>query len=163
VGNGGEEIAAYYTAGAKNKTATQAFVMIHGKLRDGDAYWTTMDTVLNSAIKDNTPGVDPNAIVIAPQFFSAELNSGQYTSDQLAWGDINTWQAGDVAVHPKGTKLNSFDALNALVASLADKSTYPALTNITVVGHGGGGQLIQRYSMTAEVRRALSSFCFLSC
>jgi hypothetical protein len=150
VGKGGEEIAAYWTAGAANKSATQAFIMIHGKLRNGDEYWTTMDDILTSAVQDNVTGADKNSIIIAPQFFSTTLNSGQYSSDMLAWGDVNTWQAGDVATHPANTKLNSFDALDAIVDLLTDQSTYPSLKNITVVGHGGGGQLNQRYSMTAQ-------------
>jgi hypothetical protein len=48
--------------------------------------------------------------------------------------------------------LTSFDALDALVAEFADSSKYPAMKNITFVGHGGGGQLNQRYAMVAKVR-----------
>lgn len=143
--------------------------MIHGKLRDGDTvsasleplvllladvavqYWSTMDGILTSALQDNVAGVSNNSIIVAPQFFSTVLNSGQYTLDQLAWGDINAWQAGSVATHPSSTTLTSFDALDAIVAQLANQSTYPSLTNITVIGHGGGGQLNQRYSMLAQV------------
>jgi hypothetical protein len=75
----------------------------------------------------------------------------QYSSSELAWGDINAWQAGDVATHPTGTTLSSFDALEALVNTFANSTTYPAMKNITVVGHGGGGQLNQRYAMVAQV------------
>lgn len=71
----------------------------------------------------------------------------------LGWGDVNAWQAGDIATHPIGTKLTSFDALDALVDAFANSTVYPAMKNITVVGHGGGGQLNQRYSMVAKVSR----------
>lgn len=37
VGNGGEQIAAYWTQNPQNSTARQAFIMIHGRERDGDA------------------------------------------------------------------------------------------------------------------------------
>lgn len=110
-----------------------------------------MDAILQSAIQDDVAGVSNKSIIVAPQFFSTVLNSGQYTSDQLAWGDINAWQAGSVATHPAKTTLTSFDALDAIVAQLSDQSTFPSLTNITVVGHGGGGQLNMRYSMLAQV------------
>jgi len=36
VGSGGEEIGAYWTKSPNNDKATQAFIMIHGKLRNGD-------------------------------------------------------------------------------------------------------------------------------
>lgn len=79
------------------------------------------------------------------------LSYQQYANQELAWDDVNGWQAADVATHPVGTKLTSFDALDAFVAEFANSAKYPALKNLTIVGHGGGGQLIQRYSMAAGV------------
>jgi len=38
------------------------------------------------------------------------------------------------------------DALDAIIATFSDKNEYPSITNITLVGHGGGGQLIARYA-----------------
>jgi len=110
-----------------------------------------MDNILSSALKDNVKGADKNAIVVAPQFFSTKYNSGQYSKNQLAWGDVNAWQAGDIATSPSGTTLTSFDALDALVEEFTNSTKYPAMTNVTVVGHGGGAQLNQRYSMVAKV------------
>lgn len=150
VGSDGEEIAAYWSKDPKNDEVKHAFIMIHGKLRDGDDYWTTMNNILQKAIDDGHPGADDAAIVVAPQFFSEKLNSGQYSSDTMAWEDVNAWQAGDPASHPKGTKLTSFDALDALVDEFMDEDKYPSMTNITVVGHGGGGQLNVRYAMVAK-------------
>ncbi|PWN41843.1 hypothetical protein IE81DRAFT_156142 [Ceraceosorus guamensis] len=124
--------------------------MIHGKLRNGGEYWTTMNNVLQSAIDANYKGVDENAIVIAPQFYSTKFNEKQYSKNELAWPDVNAWQAGDPASHPDDTQLTSIDALDAIIESLADQDTYPALTNVTVVGHGGGGQLGQRYATIAK-------------
>lgn len=150
VGDGGEHVAAYWTQNPNDDQATQAYIMIHGKLRDGDAYWTTMNNVLQNALQNNVDGVDQNAIVVAPEFFSARYNSGQYDNETLAWDDVNGWQAGDVAVVPNGTKLTSFDALDALVDGFLDQSKYPAMNRVVVVGHGGGGQLAQRYATVAE-------------
>ncbi|UZJ55652.1 hypothetical protein CBS101457_004972 [Exobasidium rhododendri] len=150
VGSSGEQIAAYWTQNPNNQAATQAFIMIHGKLRDGDTYWSTMSSILSSAMADNTPGVDPNSIIVAPEFFSTIFNSGQYSNTELGWDDVNGWQAGDTATHPSGTTLTSFDALDALVEVFANTTTYPAMKNVTVVGHGGGGQLNQRYAMVAK-------------
>jgi pimeloyl-ACP methyl ester carboxylesterase len=150
VGSDGEEIAAYWSEDPKNDEVKHAFIMIHGKLRDGDDYWTTMNNILQSAIDADYPGADDAAIVVAPQFFSEKLNSGQYNSNMMAWEDVNAWQAGDPASHPEGTKLTSFDALDALVEEFMDEDKYPSMKNITVVGHGGGGQLNVRYAMVAK-------------
>lgn len=150
VGSDGEEIAAYWSEDPKNDEVKHAFIMIHGKLRDGDDYWTTMNNILKSAVDANYPGADDEAIIVAPQFFSEKLNAGQYSKDVMAWEDVNAWQAGDPASHPKGTKLTSFDALDALVEEFMDEDKYPSMKNITVVGHGGGGQLNVRYAMVAK-------------
>jgi hypothetical protein len=150
VGSDGEEIATYWSENPKNDEVKHAFIMIHGKLRDGDDYWTTMNNILQSAIDANYPGADDDAVIVAPQFFSEKLNSGQYSSDMMAWEDVNAWQAGDPASHPSGTKLTSFDALDALVEEFMDEDKYPSMKNITVVGHGGGGQLNVRYAMVAK-------------
>lgn len=74
----------------------------------------------------------------------------QYSSDQLAWGDTNAWQTNDVATHPAGTNSTSFDALDVLVDEFANATRYPLMKNVTVVGHGGGGQMVQRYAMAAK-------------
>lgn len=78
--------------------------------------------------------------------FSTRDNIGQYSSLELAFGDTNGWQAGDLATHPIGTTSTSFDALDAVVSHLSNQTQYPNLSNITLVGHGGGGQLLQRYA-----------------
>ncbi|KAJ1021173.1 hypothetical protein NDA16_003959 [Ustilago loliicola] len=140
-------LATYWTANPNNATATNAYIMMHGKLCNGDGYWTTMNTVLQQAVADKHPGAVATSIVTAPQFYSARFNSGQYTSSQLAFADTNVWQAGEAAIHPAGTNVTSFDALDALLAEFSNASRYPNMKQITFVGHGGGAQLISRYAV----------------
>ncbi len=86
----------------------------------------------------------------APQFYSEKLNSGQYKKHELAWDDINAWQAGEAAIHPTGSKETSFDALDAFADEFTNTTKYPALEELVFVGHGGGGQLINRYGVVAK-------------
>lgn len=76
VGTGGETVAAYWSADPENKHAQQAFIFMHGKLRDGDNYWTIMNNVLSSAVKANYDGASNSSIIVAPEFFSTIYNSG---------------------------------------------------------------------------------------
>lgn len=121
-------------------------IVIHGKLRDGDRYWKIANKIIDYARDKDAEGSKRNMAVLAPQFFSKKWNSGQYSDKQLAWDDLNAWQPGAQAIHPDDTTLTSFDVLDGLIDSHSDKLLYPNLKNITVVGHGGGGQLIQRYA-----------------
>lgn len=140
-------MAAYQTKDPEARFATHAIIVIHGKRRNADTYWSTFNKVLQKAREDQIHGSDRNVIVVAPKFFSTKYNSGQYTRNQLAWGDVNAWEAGSTATHPDGTNCTSIDALDALVAEFSSRDKYPRVENVTIVGHGGGGQLAQRYAM----------------
>ncbi|TKY88349.1 hypothetical protein EX895_002701 [Sporisorium graminicola] len=140
-------VAVYWTAKPNNATATNAYIMMHGKLRDGSNYWTVMNNVLKTAIANKSPGAHSTSIIAAPQFYSTRFNSGQYTADQLAFADTNVWQAAEAANHPAGCNLTSFDVLDALLAEFGNTAKYPKMKLITFVGHGAGGQVISRYAM----------------
>jgi len=146
VGSSNTHIAVYWSKNEDQQKAEHAFVMIHGRLRDGDRYWKIMNDAYHSALNDNYPGVKKHSVIVAPQFFSERLNKGQYDNNTLAWNDVNAWQSGMVATHPSGTDVSSLDAMDAIVEHFADQSKYPNMKNLTLVGHGGGGQLMNRYA-----------------
>ncbi|EPS39722.1 hypothetical protein H072_6470 [Dactylellina haptotyla CBS 200.50] len=125
---------------------THAFIVLHGRLRNGKHYWMITNSTIRSARKDGYPGSQINATILAPQFFSAKYNKGQYRRNDLAWADTNAWQAAERAIHPRGTHIDSIDVLDAIVSMFENKAVYPSMKNITIIGHGGGGQLIQRYA-----------------
>lgn len=144
-------MAGYITKDFDKKTLEHLYIPIHGRLRDGDHYWHTLNNAIEKARKDDYHGSSGRQLaVLAPQFFSKKYNKGQYKKNQLAWDDLNAWQPGGRATHPEGTKLNSFDAIDGLIGWHADKDRYPNLKNITIVGHGGGGQLTQRYAAVGK-------------
>lgn len=143
---GDEKIAGFISKDFDKEKLEHLFIVIHGRLRDGNGYWKMLDKVITDAKKDNFDGTDRETAVLAPQFFSTKFNSGQYKKHQLAWDDLNAWQPGGRATHPSDTNLTSFDVIDGLLDFHSDKLEYPNLKNITVLGHGGGGQLAQRYS-----------------
>lgn len=148
--NGDEEVAAFVTDNVDSDMLEHIFIVIHGRLRDGDHHWKALTNAVNQARRENFPSSDREMAVIAPQFFSTEYNSGQYTENQLAWGDLNAWQPGGKATHPAHTSLSSFDVLDGIIEKYSDAEKYPRLSNVTVVGHGGGGQLVQRYAAVGK-------------
>ena len=74
------KVAVYWSKNADDKSTTHAFVMVHGKLRDGFHYWNIMNNAWKSALKDNYGSVSKNTIIVAPEFYSKRLNKGQYLS-----------------------------------------------------------------------------------
>lgn len=150
VGKKGEKIPVYWTLAAKNEKVEHAYIMMHGRLRNGDHYWKVMNDALKSAQKVNYGDANKESIVAAPQMYSERLNKGQFDEKTLAWGEANAWQAGGIATHPSGTNVTSMDALDAILDHFADPKLFPSLKNITMVGHGGGAQLMNRYAATGK-------------
>ena len=121
----GANLATYWTKNPQNDKAKHAIIVVHGSDRDGYNYWQTIYNVTQREIKARNRNVDPNTIVVAPEFYSAKLNSGQYTKKQLAWGDSNMWMPGEESVHPPGSAVSSYDALTKLLHHFSDKRLYP--------------------------------------
>lgn len=143
------QLAVYWDEDPNDDAAPQVYIMIHGRLRDGYEYWQIMRDALDDAVEADHPHASANSIVVAPQFYSTKYNSGQYNSTTMAWADVNAWQAGEEANHPEDAGKTSFDALDQFVTEFSDTDKYPSMARINFVGHGGGGQLINRYAQIA--------------
>jgi len=52
--------------------------------------------------------------------------------------------------------ISSFAALDAILARLADRGSFPSLKTVVVAGHSGGGQLAQRYAVAGRGEGALN-------
>lgn len=145
---GDEEISAFFTKDIEMSEIQHMYIVLHGKRRDADHYWTTMHTTVERVRMNRS--LDRKIAIVAPIFFSTVFNHGQYARNQLAWGDLNAWQAGSRATHPSNTNVSAIDALDGIVSELSNVDRYPNMTNLTIVGHGGGGQLAQRYAALAK-------------
>jgi pimeloyl-ACP methyl ester carboxylesterase len=92
-------------------------------------------------------------LLIAPQFLTpADVAAHNLPGLMLQWQGT-AWMAGEGALGP--ARLSSFDAIDAIVARLADRSHFPNLKQVVVAGHSGGGQFVQRYAVVAKDQAAL--------
>lgn len=128
---------------------TRAVVILHGYRRDADAYFRyAMRARADAGEAGRT------TLVIAPQFLaSVDVDSFGLPSDTLRW-TARGWEGGDPALGP--VPVSSFDALDAILARLADRRFFPALAQVVVAGHSGGAQVVQRYAIAAKGDRALA-------
>lgn len=109
----------------------RAVVVIHGLGRDAPGYFR--------ALASSRAKARAEAILVAPHFLADE--------DFLAPGQLHWarggWMGGSPAHGP--TSASAFDVIDAILAHLADRSHYPALREVVVIGHSAGAQLVQRY------------------
>jgi pimeloyl-ACP methyl ester carboxylesterase len=123
---------------------TNALVVVHGDGRDAVATYTGM---LNAA---TAAGVAGRTLVAAPWF---KTSKDKPAGNEARWSDSG-WKDGNDATSPAG--LSSFTVLDELVTVLADKTRFPQLTRITVVGHSAGGQFTQRYAAAGQAPSRLA-------
>ena len=133
-----------------NPQIHRALIMVHGALRNADHYFVTATGAAFIA------GALDDTLVIAPAFHSANGECKDVLAAHEAnWPcEGNSWRSGGDAIG--NPQLSSFDFVDAILKTLADKKVFPNLTAIVVAGHSAGGQFVERYEMTNKVHETLS-------
>jgi hypothetical protein len=128
---------------------TRAVLVIHGQLRNAEVYWRS---ALAAAVAAGPAAA--TTLMIVPQFLAdIDLPGRDLGPDTLHWG-LDGWMGGEPAHGP--APLSSFDALDAIVARLADRARFPNLRQIVVAGHSAGAQVVQRYAVLNRSGAALA-------
>jgi hypothetical protein len=122
-------------------------IVLHGRLRDADAYLLSAQGALAAA------AVDPSkTLLVVPQFLAtADIAAHALPADTLHW-EWTAWMGGDDALGP--APLSSFDVLDAFVSRFASRSRYPALREVVIAGHSGGAQVAHRYAIVGRAGAA---------
>jgi pimeloyl-ACP methyl ester carboxylesterase len=128
---------------------TRAVLVLHGRLRDANVYFRSAKTAQAAA-----GPVGNDTLMIVPQFLAGiDVDAYQLPADTLRW-TLEGWEGGDPAVGP--APASSFDALDAILARLADQRLFPNLKQVVIAGHSGGGQVVQRYAIAGKGELALT-------
>ncbi|MGJ5208146.1 alpha/beta hydrolase [Bradyrhizobium sp. HKCCYLR20261] len=128
---------------------TRAVLVLHGRLRNADVYY---DTAIKA--RDAAGPAGATTLLVVPQFLAdLDVEAHGLPPETLRW-TLEGWQGGDAATAPH--PVSSFEALDAILAHLADRSLFPALTEVVVAGHSGGGQVVQRYAIAGQGEAALT-------
>ncbi|MDQ2865418.1 MAG: alpha/beta hydrolase [Candidatus Eremiobacteraeota bacterium] len=139
----GSGIARYFANGSLDGDAQikRAVIVVHGVLRDADYYF---DTGMRSAGLALAAG---DTLVIAPQFVEAsDLAGHNIPMKTLRWD--SKWPGGSPATAP--APISTYAVFDAMIARLADRSRFPLLRGIVLVGHSAGGQIVQRYAVVGK-------------
>ena len=128
---------------------TRAVLVLHGRLRNADVYFRSAKKAQAAAGK-----VGSVTLMIVPQFLAdVDVDAFHLPAETLRW-TLEGWEGGDPATAP--APASSFDALDAILARLADRRLFPNLEQVVVAGHSGGGQVVQRYAIAGKGEPALT-------
>jgi pimeloyl-ACP methyl ester carboxylesterase len=119
-------------------------------LRDADRYWSDAQATFKEA-GDAAQGT----LLVVPQFLAdQDLPAHGLPSSMLHW-EADSWAGGAPADGPE--PLSAFDAIDAILAHLADRGLFPNLQRVVVAGHSAGGQVVQRYAVLGRGEEILAS------
>jgi pimeloyl-ACP methyl ester carboxylesterase len=131
---------------------TRVVVIFHGAGRNAVGYFKT---ALKARELAGEQGV--GAMIIAPHFLETadlERNPPADAKALLRWKP-SRWKHGWPASAP--APLSSFDAIDAIVDRLADRTIFPKLGQVVLAGHSAGGQILQRYAVVGPGAPKLSA------
>ncbi|HEX3868075.1 MAG TPA: alpha/beta fold hydrolase [Gemmatimonadaceae bacterium] len=132
---------ATYALDAPNPTITRALIMVHGAGRNADHYFETATAAGFLA------GALDNTIIIAPRFAAA---NDKVAANEVLWPERgDNWRSGGAPASLPS--VGSFDFVDEIVKTLANKRIFPNLTNVVITGHSAGGQFATRYEMSNKI------------
>ncbi len=122
---------------------TRALILVHGRLRNAQTY---LQSGIDAA---EHAGVSANTLVIAPQFLNASDIKRNHLDGQVLRWNGNDRMAGEPSTGPGANQLPD-GALDQIIKHLGNCTLFPALKEIVVAGHSGGGQVVQRFALTGH-------------
>lgn len=128
-----------------------AIIIIHDQSRDANSALALLTALAGSA--------NATTILIAPQFlldadierFADHLPNGgkMFARWPLAAG--GSWDDGGDSMATASLKgISSFTALDLLLIFLSDRQFFPDMQDVAIVGHGSGGDFVQRYAAIGQ-------------
>jgi hypothetical protein len=128
---------------AKHPEITRAAIVFHGKGRNVEGYFSALQHAAHEAGQSGD-----RTLLWAPQFLREEDAEAHHLSKQVLRWHAGSWTAGEPASGP--LPLSTFDVIDAMLATLANKERFPNLTTIVLIGHSGGGQVLNRYAIVGK-------------
>lgn len=128
---------------------TRALIIVHGRLRNAQTY---LQSGIDAAAH---AGVSADVLVIAPQFLNQSDMKPNHLDNQVLRWKGNDWMAGEPSIGPG--QVSSFGALDQIIKHLGNRTLFPALKEIVVAGHSGGGQVVQRFAVTGHAHPMLQT------
>ncbi|MFY0728608.1 alpha/beta fold hydrolase [Pseudomonas sp. NFX15] len=127
----------------------RVLIILHGRLRNAQTYLQSGEHAAELA------GQSATTLVIAPQFLNETDVAAHPVADTVLRWQGNDWMAGGESTAP--FRLSSYQALDEIIARLADRQQFPDVKQIVIAGHSGGAQVVQRYALLSHAQPALEA------
>jgi len=142
-------------------------IVMHGAQRDGQDYLCRLQNAITHHL-GSVGRATRETVLVAPQVaLSGHHKEYPYKpirESHLSWGRANmvgmedhetllSWSAGANSSGVPSTSL--FDVLDEMVEAMTNRTTYPNLEKVMIVGHSKGASVVLRYAMATTIIRQL--------
>ncbi len=127
---------------------TQLILAIHSSSYNPD-YYLENSLIL---LQDN-PEQLKKTLIMAPAFYRKDKTS---LSNIMVWRSSPFWGSSRALYHEKKINLSSYDILDDILTRIISSNHFPNLTNIVILGHSAGGQLVNRYAACNTVEDTIA-------
>lgn len=134
---------------ANHPDITRAAIVFHGKGRNVEGYFSALEHAAHEAGPDAA-----RTLLWAPQFLREEDAEAHHLPKQFLRWHGGSWSAGEPAAGP--LPLSSFDVIDAMLATLSNREHFPHLDTVVLIGHSGGGQLLNRYAIVGKAAATMA-------
>lgn len=140
------ELFAWQSKTPHNQRDTESVVIVtHGVDDNANDYFSYINKAWKSASTAGMQRAPTNTLRIAPLFYDADsFSSNSRNATTLAWDSNNLWCLSEGSVYPEGSNMSPLSVYDELIQKFSDKSQFPNVKYITLVGHGCGAIITQR-------------------
>ena len=128
----------------------RAVVVVHGNGRNADDYFERVVTAAEQA------GRLDATVIVAPRF---QTRDDAPLSGEPYWTSAG-WKRGHLSTGGATPPISSYQAIDTIVARLANRTLFPDLAKVVVTGHSAGGQVAHRYAAGSPVEDRFDRLAF---
>ena len=122
---------------------TRLILAIHSSSYNPDTY---LDNSLS--LLGNDAALNSETLIIAPAFYRKDKTD---LSDIVAWRSSPFWGGSRALYQEKKIKLSAYEILDDILTRIITSKYFPNLSDIVILGHSAGGQLVNRYAASNTI------------
>jgi len=123
-------------------------VVIHGAGRNADDYFRS--AMAAAYLADRLS----DTLIVAPRFSggAGDCRDAGLGRDELTW-TCDSWKFGEASVADED--VNSFQVVDKIVAQVLDRTRFPNVSTLVILGHSAGAQFVSRYATVNRIDETL--------
>jgi len=125
----------------KNESITRLIYSIHSASYSAKAYFNNAIELVNKV-----PREKDKTLVIAPHILAKGCLDNPETSNILYWEFPAFWGTSRGMFNDKRVRISSYEVTDRILEEIATSGNFPNLKTIIIMGHSGGGQMVNRYA-----------------